>query len=212
MRCLLMVLILAATAMAAGSDNQEWPRPGPQLEYSYETRVRCGNIEELLHSGQFTVVNPAVTEAHFPVTCPKDYKAQFVIVYFNTFMTPRAIFSELTNHGLRPARIEELLTLAQNKRLALKQKMRVLALGSVWKQDDGHMSVPGVSITGWMGDTMYSLEPLPQMRSDGRPQETKVVVLPGAWLLDLYWYEEGFGDGFFFLAVPLNPSWTPDLL
>jgi len=91
--------------------------------------------------GHYDSVNTDIIADHFPVKGEGKKETEVVLFHFGKTTTSGQVISEMEKAGCRPAQIEELLALGASQP-DLQKQFPIVALGSVWRDSDGHRDVP----------------------------------------------------------------------
>lgn len=101
------------------------------------------SLDQLLASGKYDFVNPAMTPTNFPLSKDGPARVDITLVSFDAGDGQPDIASAqlmLRNNGFRPATLRELLTLG-NSYPDLQLDTTIIAAGTTWKTTNGHVAV-----------------------------------------------------------------------
>lgn len=116
---------------------------GPQLTFpSYSVAVDYSQtVEELIRSGRYDWVNSDITPRNFPSREKGQAQLDIFLLNFDRNISSEDAIKAMDAQSLRPAILEELLTLG----IAfpdLQRQNSIVALGSTWRLPGGSESVP----------------------------------------------------------------------
>jgi hypothetical protein len=118
--------------------SKSFPFPTFTLLINYDRGVKAG-----IRSGHYDYVNPYITENNFPTIQQGVKEVAVQLVHFSKIkmMSTDQVLIELDKMNLRPANIQELLSLGE-KHPNLQREYPIIALGSVCRSFDGHLTCP----------------------------------------------------------------------
>ena len=107
-------------------------------------------FEEMIKAGQYERVDRNISAQNFPVRVRFKKTIEIKLMHFNTAreVSTKNVLLAINEAGCRPARIEELLAFGERCKKAAPYS--VVALGSVWQDDQGNEHVPYIF---WNGKT-----------------------------------------------------------
>ncbi|HEC20941.1 MAG TPA: hypothetical protein ENI70_00300 [Candidatus Peregrinibacteria bacterium] len=117
------------------------------------------SVKKACKVGEYDDENDEITSENFPSTRTGKAGIEIKTVCFNLYMSLDETLARLDRMSLRPAELSELLALGAQKP-DLQRKFTIVALGSVWEEEDGHCWAPllgghelsrelGLSWFGW---------------------------------------------------------------
>lgn len=107
-----------------------------QVDYSQ-------SIAEMVKAGKFDTVPPNFRPEQFPISGHGMVPTAISLLHFNRPMTSESVVREMGSQGLRPAMIEELLTLG-TQYPDLQRHFQIMALGSMAHDGSEHPRIPAL--------------------------------------------------------------------
>jgi len=99
------------------------------------------NIESLVTDGKYDYADSDINSKHFRAERNGTEDIEVHLVHFGRSISTEDAIAELDKMGLQPAKIHELLTLGI-KHPDLQREFLIIALGSVWRYQDGSRGCP----------------------------------------------------------------------
>jgi len=99
------------------------------------------SVEDGVKAGRYNWSNPNITSKNFPTKRKGTAVVEVELVHFNRYIWTAEILHKLDKMGCRPAELHELLAFGE-KHPEAQQEFPVIALGSVWRDRNGHRNVP----------------------------------------------------------------------
>jgi hypothetical protein len=121
-----------------GKVKEEQSRP---VEEEISLTVDYGQtLEQMIANSKYDWHNNNITEKNFPM--PTELVDKKIVVlaklfHFNRVISSEDTIAEMNKDGYRPATLVEILALGKTQ-LSLQRQFPVIALGSVWRDDDGY--------------------------------------------------------------------------
>jgi len=124
------------------------------LSVNYERSVEDG-----VKAGRYDWVSFNITSRNFPTKRKGTEKVALELINFNRSVSTDEALHELYRMGYRPAELRELLAFGE-KYPEVQREFLVVALGSVWQNQNGYRHVPYLGRNGsrrhlglnWLGD------------------------------------------------------------
>ena len=98
-------------------------------------------LAEMIKAGKYDYANSDINAKNFPVSGAGTRETEIALFHFNKNMSSGQVIAEMEKAGYRPAKIEELLALAEFHP-ELQREFPIIALGSVWRSPVGDLNVP----------------------------------------------------------------------
>jgi len=119
-------------------------------------------LKEMINAGNYGWANDDITEKNFPLPTKllgKKITASTKLFHFDRRISSEDAISEMNKAGYRPATLAELLALGE-AHPELQKEFPIVALGSVWRGEDGGHVVPVLGFGGhrrglvlyWLGN------------------------------------------------------------
>ncbi|MBN1325965.1 hypothetical protein JW977_03215 [Candidatus Falkowbacteria bacterium] len=119
-----------------------------RVKAHYKVVVDYGKtLTEMIRAGKYDYVNDDISDKHFPIQGSGQHEAELVLVHLNKDATTKEVMANLDGMGLKPAKIEHQLALGAS-RPELQKEFPIVALGSVWVDDNGSRSYPCLRCDG----------------------------------------------------------------
>ena len=99
------------------------------------------SLSKMIKAGNYDWFNDNITAKNFPLKGKGKHELEAILFHFDRDIESEEAIAEMDKQGYRPGRIEELLALG-GKYPNLQKEFPIVALGSVWRNPDGHRSVP----------------------------------------------------------------------
>lgn len=153
------IIAMMAEAIVASNGKQAKTSNGG---FAYSVIIdHKKSLADMIAAGKYDYINPNIVEKNFPIQqrpsvseadiqssgnpyrtlgVQNDNSTNIVLVHLNKAVKTSEVLVYMDKHGLRPARIEELLAFGE-KYPAVQREFPVVALGSVWVDSDGDRSV-----------------------------------------------------------------------
>jgi len=113
-----------------------------KVQETYKVIVDYGNsLAKMIEAGKYGWFNDDITDKHFPLQGAGQHEVELVLVHLNQSATTKEVLEHLNREGLEPAKIEHLLAFGATYP-ELQRQFPIIALGSVWVDDDGGRRYP----------------------------------------------------------------------
>ena len=115
-------------------------------EQAFAVTVDYGrSLKEAIQAGKYDWANDYITGENFPSIRSGVTEVEIVLVLFEPWTRPEAVLEEMTERGLRPAELQELLAFGAAYP-DVQRKYPVLAIGSEWRNPLGEQFYPKLDV------------------------------------------------------------------
>jgi len=101
-------------------------------------------LEEMIKKGSYFVVG--IASEHFSIDGSGTVETKLLLFCFDHLVTAAEVLREFGSQGVQPAKIEHLLAYGAQYLLDNDREEDVVALGSVWADDEGSRKVPVINM------------------------------------------------------------------
>jgi len=100
-------------------------------------------LRKMIEAGHYDEKNPRINAVNFAVTRHGRINLDITVLDFNYAVEFREVLMEMEKRGIRTAELHELLAFVAQYPLE-RQRFGVVALGSLWRDDDGDCRAPSL--------------------------------------------------------------------
>tara|TARA_Y100000310_G_scaffold315100_1_gene365275 strand:- start:3907 stop:4371 length:465 start_codon:yes stop_codon:yes gene_type:complete len=104
-------------------------------------------IKDAVDAGDYPCTCIEITEDYFPRTRSGKADIEIELVHFDRVIGSDEVIDELESCGLRPCELSELAALGAQYP-DLQRELQIVALGSVWCDEQGNRNVPFLGMYG----------------------------------------------------------------
>ena len=117
-------------------------KKSPYITHTLHLSVNYSRtVEKGVKAGKYDWKNENITPHNFPSDTKGEKEVDIHILHFNKAISSYDAIQEMDKQGLRPANLQELLSLGETFP-DLQKEFSLVALGSVWVSPDGCRDVP----------------------------------------------------------------------
>ena len=99
------------------------------------------SLKEMIKVGEYDYHHSDITAENFPIEGEGTVEVNLQLIHLNEVLSTKEVLAELDKQGMRPATLAELLALGWMFK-ELQREFPIVALGSVWRNRNGHRDVP----------------------------------------------------------------------